>query len=359
MQHGRRIATLIVEILILAAGAARSQTLANPDLSAIGDMRVIARSSAAADSMGTGQLEFRFEELELALNAYLNPYMRADVYLGINDAGIEIEEANFTILRGLPLSLQFNAGQYLLDFGRINPQHPHQWAWIDRPLMERAMLGDEGLRAVGTRVSTFFALGDNAVTITASAFGSNAFADEDADDDGAAEKIMGNGRASIFRQFGDFWSLEVGGSYLAGEYDPSESLSLHMAEADLKLKWRPDSYRALIWMAQVDTGSRDVVSADTLATVSTVDATGAFTSLGFIWRKRWSAGGFFDWTEDPWIQDATTTAAGAFFGFSPAEETASISLVYRHETSDLYDYTDDSLTLQFLWSMGPHKPHTF
>jgi hypothetical protein len=300
-----------------------------------------------------------FEELELALNAYLNPYMRADVFLGINSDGIEIEEANFTILRGLPLSLQFNAGQYLLDFGRINQQHPHQWAWIERPLMERAMLGDEGLRAVGARASTLIALGDNAVTLTASAFGSDAFAGEDAGDGGAAEKIMGNARISIFRQIGDYWSVEAGGSYLAGEYDPVESLSLDLAEADVKVKWRPDSYRALVWLAQVDTGSREAATEDTLATITSVDATGAFTSVELVWRKRWSGGGFFDWTQDPWIDGAQTTAAGAFFGFSPAEETARISLVYRHETSDLYAYPDDSLTLQFLWAMGPHKPHTF
>jgi len=33
--------------------------------------------------------------------------------------------------------------------------------------------------------------------------------------------------------------------------------------------------------------------------------------------------------------------------------------VYRHQTSDMYAFADNSLTLQFLWSLGPHKPHTF
>jgi hypothetical protein len=91
MRHGRNTATWLAGILIATAGTARGQTLSNPDLSAIGDMRVVARTSEAADSTGKEQLEFVFEELELALNAYLNPYMRADVFLGINSDGIEIE----------------------------------------------------------------------------------------------------------------------------------------------------------------------------------------------------------------------------------------------------------------------------
>ena len=59
------------------------------------------------------------------------------------------------------------------------------------------------------------------------------------------------------------------------------------------------------------------------------------------------------------LPDAETTAYGAFFAFLPVEETARIGLVYRHETSDLTDFDDDSVTLQFLWSLGPHKVHTF
>jgi hypothetical protein len=107
------------------------------------------------------------------------------------------------------------------------------------------------------------------------------------------------------------------------------------------------------------TSDREIADEDSVATISKVKAKGAFTSVDLQFRKRWDVGGFFDWTEDATIEGAETTAAGAFFGFNPVEETARISLVYRHETSDLYDYTDDSLTVQFLWSLGPHKAHTF
>jgi hypothetical protein len=348
-----------------AAGAAGGQTLSNPDISAIGDMRGIWRSQEAADSTGASQFEFVLEEVELAFTGYLNPYMRADAFIGfhIAEEAIDFEEANFTVLRGLPWTLQFNAGRYLLDFGKINTQHPHQWAWIESPLMIRTMLGEEGLRADGARLTALVGVGETALGLSASAFSSGGFGHEHGEgeeEEEAAPEIMGSGRASLFRQLSDAWSAEIGGSYLAGTYDPAEDLKLAMAGIDWKLRWRPNSYQSFVWVVEAMTSDRDVAEEDSVSfTVTEVDANGVFTSADLQWRKRWDAGGYFDWTQDATTQDAETTAYGVFFGFNPVEETARISLVYRHETSDLYDHTDDSVTLQFLWSLGPHKAHTF
>jgi hypothetical protein len=365
----RRIAAAYAVALITTlAGAATAQTLSNPDFSAIGDMRIFARGSQAADSMGTEPVAFSFEELELALDGHLNPYMRASVYLGIHGTGpaVDVEEAYLMVLRGLPLSLQLTAGRYLLDFGRINAQHPHQWAWAERPLMAREFLGPEGARATGLRATTLVALGETAVTLSGSAFNGDAlaeggtFGDEHDEHEHAegATKIMGSGRVSGFRPLSDVWSFELGVSYLSGAFDAAEGLKTDVAGADLKLRWRPDSYRSLVWIAEAMTGSRDA-EPDSTGAITAIDASGFFSSAELQWRKRWSGGGYIDWSESTTVGGATTTAGGAFLAFSPAEETARISLIYRHETSDLADYDDYSVTLQFLWSLGPHKPHAF
>jgi hypothetical protein len=370
----KRAAAPLVAVLFtgLSAGVAGAQTLANPDISVIGDMRAIARTDEAASAAGAGNLSFVFEEIEFNFAGYLNPYMRADVTAALHgeEVEVELEEANFTVLRGLPWSLQFNAGRYLLDFGRLNSQHPHQWAWMDTPLVIRTMLGEEGLRATGGRLTMLTGAGETAVTLSASAFMSDAFAaHEHGQDDGheheaaeedAAPEVMGSSRVSLFRQLSDAWSFEAGGSYMAGTYDPVEALWLDLAGADLKLRWRPDTYRSFVWIAEMMSGTREVAAEDSPGiSITETSSTGAFTSVQYQFRMRWDLGGFVDWTQDAVAGDAETTAAGAFFGFSPAEETARISLVYRHETSDFYDHEDNSLTLQFLWSLGPHKVHTF
>jgi hypothetical protein len=350
---------------MLAVGS-DAQTLSNPDISLVGDMRAIGRSAETADSTGEQELSFEFEELEFDFNAYLNPYMRADVFVGIHGTGpdIEIEEAVLTVLRGLPAALQFSVGQYLLDFGKINTQHPHQWSWMDRPLAHRTMLGDEGLKALGARLTTLIPVGETALGLSASAFSGSAFeshehGDEGGEEEEAAAEIMGSGRVSLFRQLSDVWSAELGGSYLAGNYDPVEPLYTSIGAVDWKLRWRPSSYQAFVWVFETMRSEREIEPDSLAVEIPTVDAWGAFTSAEFQWRKRWSAGGFYDWTQDATVQDAEATAYGAYLDFWPVEETARIGLVYRHETSDLYPYDNDILTLQFVWGMGPHKVHTF
>ena len=370
MASMRRITAFHTAVVLLAMSApyAAAQTLSNPDLSLIGDFRTIGRSQETADSTGERQLSFEFAELEISANAYLNPYMRADVFIGIHGTGpdVDVEEAFMTVLRGLPASLQLSAGQYLLDFGKINTQHPHQWSWIERPLMHQTMLGDEGLKALGGRLTTLIPVGESALGLSASAFSGSAFEahahehDEGvAEDEEAAAEIMGSARASLFREIGDSWSAELGVSYLAGNYDPAEPLSLHMGALDGKLRWRPDAYRAFVWVFEAMRSDREVEPDSLAISIPSVDAWGAFTSAELQWKKRWSGGVYYDWTQDATIQDAETTAFGGFIDFSPVEETARIGLVYRHETSDVYAFDNDSITLQFLWGMGPHKVHTF
>ncbi len=352
---------------VFAVGVARAQTLSNPDISLVGDVRVVGLSSETADSTGARQLSFEFEELEFDFNAYLNPYMRADVFVGIHGTGpdIDVEEAFLTVLRGLPAALQFSVGQYLLDFGKINTQHAHQWSWMGRPLMHQTMLGDEGLKALGARLTTLIPVGESALGVSASAFSGSAFAGDSHEDGGdeaeeeAAAEIMGSTRISLFRQLSDVWSSEMGVSYLGGNYDPVEPLSTSQGAFDFKLRWRPDSYRSLSWVVEVMTCEREVEPEDSLSAIPTVDSWGMFTSAELQWRKRWSGGAYFDQTQDATIQDAETTAVGGFLDFWPVEDTARIGLVYRHETSDLYPYDNDTLTLQFVWGMGPHKVHTF
>jgi hypothetical protein len=367
MKRRQTAAPLVAVLFILTSvGSATGQTLSNPDISLIGDFRAIWRSSEAAEFLGTGEFSFVPEEIELAFNGYLNPYMRADAFIGfhIAEEAIDVEEFNLTVLRGLPLGLQFNVGRYLLDFGKINTQHTHQWAWLDEPLMIRTMLGDEGLRTDGARLTALVPVDENALGLSVSGFSSSAFAHhehgEAEEEEEAAPEIMGSGRISFFSQLSDVWSAEIAGSYLTGTYDPAEQLSTHMGGIDGKVRWRPDSYRSFVWIFEAMTGDREVAEEDSVSlTVFNVKATGAFTSAQLQMRKRWDVGGFYDWSEDAAIEGMEATALGAWFGFNVVEETARISLVYRHETSDLTVYDDDSVTVQFLWSLGPHKAHIF
>jgi hypothetical protein len=347
--------------LPLCAGA---QTLKNPDISLVGDMRYLYRNDVAKDLAQTANTSFEFHELELNFAGYINPYVRADAYLSIEglEGPVGIEEINATVVRGMPAQVRF--GKYRIDIGKINTEHVHQWAWLEYPLMLRSFLGDEGAASTGINLRRLQGIGDTAVTLSLNAFRSDFFATDAsaqaaADSTGStATKIGYSGRLSAFRDLNDTNFLEAGGSYLYAQPDFNRDLIAQVAAVDVTYKWVPGIYKAAKLRAEGMLSHRDVQN-DSTQVVSNVDALGAFAAAEVKFRRRFDTGGFFDWAQDATDSNMETTAFGAFFGIMPVEETARFSIVYRHETSDLYEGTNNSVTFQVLWSLGPHKPHAF
>jgi hypothetical protein len=100
---------------------------------------------------------FTLSGAELFLSGAVDPYIDAagNITYFINPEGdtvVELEEAYMTT-RSLPHNLQVKAGQFFTEFGRNNPQHPHQWLWIDQPIINTRVFGPDGMRGPGMRVS--------------------------------------------------------------------------------------------------------------------------------------------------------------------------------------------------------------
>src|SRR5262245_36388896 len=103
------------------------------------------------------QRGFTLQNLELVFDGAVDPYFKAqaNVVLQITPDGetnVELEEA-FATTTSIPHNFQFKIGQYLTEFGRINPTHPHSWDFVDQPLVSGKMFGGDGLRSVGARLS--------------------------------------------------------------------------------------------------------------------------------------------------------------------------------------------------------------
>jgi hypothetical protein len=100
---------------------------------------------------------FTVQGVELNLRGAVDPYFRGNVNLLFSvDAGgesfLELEEAWLETV-SLPWNLQIRAGEILTDFGRVNMQHLHSWAFVDSPLVNARFLGPDGLRNPGARAA--------------------------------------------------------------------------------------------------------------------------------------------------------------------------------------------------------------
>ena len=129
MLETARPAVALAALTLLAAVAAAQNV--NPEISVIGDVRAFVNDNSGDPD--EGELQLDLESVELALQGYLNPFARADVYVAYHDEELTVEEAYATILRGLPWGLQVRAGKYRVDFGKLNLLHPHAYSFLDTP----------------------------------------------------------------------------------------------------------------------------------------------------------------------------------------------------------------------------------
>jgi len=90
---------------------------------------------------GGAETGFNFREAEVWLSATVDPYFDAQATLTVDDGGgAEIEEA-FLETRSLPGGLKVKAGKFFSDFGYMNRQHPHEWAFTDQNLAHQNLFG--------------------------------------------------------------------------------------------------------------------------------------------------------------------------------------------------------------------------
>ncbi len=344
-------------MLMIEAMAAYGQTTTNPDISFIGDMRVNSYRNAPSDST-VDKSPFNFNELELAAGSYLNPYSRADLTLSVaGSGGIDIEEANATVLRGLPLNLQVKAGKYLVDFGKLNTQHAHQWSWIERPLMFQRFFGEEGLKVIGADVTTLVPIGSSALTISGNILQGGFLLPQG--DQSTAQSLAGSGRISIFAPVGGKSSTDFGFSGLVARQNGPGNRLAFMGDADFRYKWKPDIYHSLVVIAEGLLNSRKIEDSLSVGPPRNITSYGGFASLDYQFRRRFDAGAFIDYSQSPISRQDHQTGFGLFGGFAVAEETYRLGLLLRQDQGTALDKTYQSIIVQLLWSLGPHKPHTF
>lgn len=386
-----------------------------PDISVIGDFRAFTGNYKDLDGNNTdrnGMLNYQFNSLEIVANGNLNPYTRADFNIANHGDGFELEEGYVTFLRGLPFKMQLRAGQYLVDFGRINILHPHAYAFIDRPLIHRVMFGFEGFNDIGVNASfllpTSFYSKLSLNLLAGKLFEEHHHAEEivieeehDHHERNSKEPVF-SGRLNGFFELGETANLDLGFSGFYGLHQKIEDefetrkLYTQMGAVDFKFKQKWSDYTALTFMGELIYNQRDYHHETPIGHVTESRSNmGGFTAVDFRFHKRFNMGGKFDYT--PGIFDAqedndygyapdeelnntpagrydeknSTTAFTFFTGFMLMEETTLIRLAatymkfnindssYLNNTALLDKEDEYTVALQIVWSLGPHKPHDF
>jgi len=376
-------------LTLLTAPTAFAQSSVNPDLSVIGELNAYSHNDEAR-SDEKDKLSLADPSMELMISDYVNPYVRADAVVAWHgETSAEIEEMYATILRGLPLGMNLRLGKYLLEFGRLNPVHPHAWSFIKRPLPHEVFFGDHGLADVAVRTSILVPTGDAYTELMAGLLKGDALLghaheheesemEEHEHEEAEIERpdLGFFGRLTTSLAVSETAELALGGSVVNAVYGAAhheedsievaseelEQLRAWIAGLDLKYKYRPSRYTTLLIEAEGLLRSEEQHEGDRL------NSLGAYAYADYRFRQRYNLGGIIEYLrrkhahehEDGELVTAVhdTWRAGLFVGFAPIEETSLVRLTGHWTKPDESDGFWD-LNLQFVFSLGPHQPHNF
>ncbi len=210
---------------------------------------------------------FTLQQGELSLAGAVDPYFLGAAYVAFTESEIELEEA-FLTTTSLPYDLQARGGYFLLDFGRINPVHPHAWTYLDQPVIVTRLMGGEGLRSVGAEVSwlapvPWFSQLEVGVTNADESDLTISFLNDEGGVGGRPAvdtQIRNLGDLLYLVRFANSWDVsdEISGLVgLSGLYGPNSTgagAQTFIYGTDLTFKWRPaDNFRGwpfVVWQSE-------------------------------------------------------------------------------------------------------------
>ncbi len=306
------------------------------------------------------------QELEVAFQAVVDPYARADVFIAFGDEGADVEEAYLTTL-ALPAGLQLKAGKFKSPFGRLNQQHPHVWDFVDAPLGLQRILGPEGISGAGADLAWLSPL---------PWFAELHLAWQEVAP-GLAEEPQSTGLARLVQYFdlAEGTSLGVGlnGAWKLSGLGGSKNLT----GADLYLKIRPPRGRAYVALqGEIVADNLARAAADLSVAVLAADPDRATSVLGELEAAERDlegeqAGGYLQavWRTSPFwafgarYDDAPAAGGGrerrwsALAGFLPSEFQRIRLQVSQDQLPGGRDGLEVLLHLEF--GIGAHGAHPF
>src|SRR5213075_3267814 len=98
---------------------------------------------------------FKLDEAEVAFQAFVDPYAKANFFLSLTPQGIDVEEGYAQFVT-LPWDLTAKAGKFKAAFGKANTWHTHVRPWVDQPLVIHNFFGDEQFHDEGLSLSKIF-----------------------------------------------------------------------------------------------------------------------------------------------------------------------------------------------------------
>jgi hypothetical protein len=337
------------------------------------------------------QRGFSLRNAEFAVDGAVDPYFKGfgNIVLKLDEemeTEIELEET-YLLSTSLPGNLQVKAGQFFTEFGRQNQLHPHAWSFVDQPLVLNRVLGGEGLRNVGARVSWLAPTPNYTELMIGMQNGAGgtaySFRNDEAEFYGREPTENGLDNAGDFLyvprivssfDLTDDQTLTFGASAALGPNNAGEDTDTQIYGADIYWKWKPADAKGgfpfVSWQTEVmsrrfEVGEGESVNDPTVVLpAETLEDWGYYSQVLWGFKPRWIAGlrGEQVWANDGSFEEddvvrGDRTRISPNLTFLPSE-FSKLRLQYNYDDLEVGDDAH-SVWLQVEFALGAHAAHKY
>jgi hypothetical protein len=288
-------------------------------------------------------------EVEVAFQAIIDPYAKADFYLSASPEGLSVEEGYLTFT-SLPGGLLAKVGKMRAQFGKVNTMHTHALSFADRPLVTQNLLGGEdGINDAGVSVSKLIPNEFMFLQATGEIY----HPDSDVFKSSERSKLAYVGHLRGYRDLTEATNLDLGVSFASGPSAWWPDFNKKLIGIDATFHYRPlrrAIYHRVIGRTELVWSRHDMPSAPQQK------AFGLYGSLDYQFARRWYVGGRLD--RSGRIQsDLIDSGASAYLTYWPSE-FSQIRGQYRR-TAYGEGVVANELLFQFNFAIGAHGAHVF
>lgn len=320
----------------------------NPDMSVIANF-----VGVTGKNPNNTEPTMSLSEVEVALQAVVDPYARADFYLAAGPEGMSVEEG-FITFTSLPGDFQMKVGKLHAQFGKVNTQHTHALPYADRPLAMLNLLGgEEGLTDSGISVSRLIPAGDLFLEATGEVYAGTSGLYQSSQ----RSKLNYVGRLRAYRDLTEGTNIDIGASGSFGptsEVGPESNKTLFGIDATFRYRpLRRAIYRRFQARTELYWSRQDQAT----TTVEPIKAFGWYALAEYQFARLWYVGARLDRSDR--ALDATLTDSGqSFFLTYWPSEFSQIRGQFRR-TKYAEGITGNEFLFQFNFSIGAHGAHVF
>ena len=308
------------------------------------------------------------------MQAAIDPFANLYGVLNATPNGLEVEEA-FFMTTSLP-GLTVRGGRMFANFGRLPHWHDHELPFVNRvPSLDRFVGGEsqsDGVEVMHLFQTPFFLQGtlgaynkigeDN--DAPAIEHGQRRYARED-----PANAFTYLARLFSYVPFGDDFGMDLGVSEAATPREPfingtevnSNNTGRSLTGVDMTFRFEPlaeNVYRKMIWGNEVFRNSerRELLDGSGTPLYPRVNAWGGYSYVDWRFHRLFSAGPFYDLSEDLDTPSIQTRTAGAVLNMYTSEFQRIRLQVSQGRTDN--QNLNNEVFLQYFATIGTHV-HVF